>query len=432
MLSGIINFENMTEEFLHYLWNYKLFNSELKTTDGESVIINSSGIHNHDEGPDFFNARIKIGNTLWAGNIEIHINSSDWQIHSHNSNKLYDNVILHVVYKFDKTIFRNNGEKIPTLELIGKFDESFFSKYKAFITSKSWIPCENIFNKSENIVIKSWLNSIVFERFEKKAGCFQEFLKITNNDLHESFYILLARNFGFKINSDAFELLARSTPLKILNKHKDNLFQVEAILFGQAGMLEEDFEDEYPRMLKKEFNYLRTKYYLHHDNFNNWKFLRIRPLNFPTIRISQLANLIYKSDNLLNMVIDETNPEKIIEIFNCKTSEYFNDHFIFDKKTINKEKPLGKNASTLLIINVVVPFLFIYAKLKDNIFYSEKAIELLAMLPTEKNSIINKWKVIYPEINSSLESQAFIELKNNYCDKKRCLECRIGNFLLKN
>jgi hypothetical protein len=427
-----LNFAKMTEEFLHYIWNFKLFNSELRTTDGDTVTINSSGIHNNDEGPDFFNARIKIGNTLWAGNIEIHINSSDWLIHTHNSNKLYDNVILHVVYKFDKTIFRNNGEKIPTLELEGKFDKSFFSKYKSFITSKSWIPCENIFSKAENIIIKSWLNSIAFERFEKKAGYLQEFLNITNNDLRESFYILLARNFGFKINSDAFELLARSTPLKILNKHKDNIFQVEAILFGQAGMLEEDFADEYPKMLKKEYNYLRNKYNLNHENFNNWKFLRIRPLNFPTIRISQFANLIYKTDNLLDMVINENNHQKIIEIFHCKTSEYFKDHFIFDKKTIIKEKPIGKNASALLIVNVVVPFLFIYAKMKDNIIYSEKAIELLEMLPSEKNSIINKWKVIYPGINTALESQAFIELKNNYCDKKRCIDCRIGNFLLKN
>lgn len=431
-MSGTSSKVNMTEEFLHYLWKYKLFNKVLKNTDGETIIIKSSGEHNSDEGPDFLNARVVIGNTLWAGNVEIHINSSDWNNHNHSFHKLYNNIILHVVLNNDVQIFRSNNEKIPTVIIEDKYNKDLYLKYKSFQSSKLWIPCEKMFSNADPIIIQSWLNKIAIERFENKTAFLDIYLKKTKNDLRECFYILLARNFGFKINSDAFELLAANTPLNILCKHIDCRFQVESILFGQAGMLEKTFHDAYPNSLRKEYNYLKRKYNLEPIIFSNWKFLRTRPHNFPTIRISQIADLLCKTGNFLDSILEAKNVEKLMSLFNCEASEYFNSHFTFDKSSEKCKKVLGKRASISLIINTVIPFLFLYSRLHDNSKYSEYAINLLENMPPENNSIVSRWETICGKVNSALESQSLLELKTNYCNNKRCLNCRIGIFLLKN
>lgn len=421
----------MTEEFLHYLWKYKLLDHDLFTTEGECISIITTGNHNFDEGPDFFNARIRIGETLWVGNIEIHINSSDWDRHSHAYNKLYDNVILHVVYKEDKKILPYNKEKFATLIIKDKFNEKLEDRYNELKKSLCWIPCEKSFRNIEKIILDSFVTKLAIERFEKKTVYIKELLKNTNNDILESFYITLARNFGFKVNSEAFEMLAKSTPAKLISKNRDVEFRTEALLFGQAGMLNRDFSDDYPRMLKKEYSYQKKIHGLEPMNQGIWKFMRTRPMNFPTIRISQFANLISNSMNILQTALHENDIEIIIKLFNCHASEYFSDHLDFDKPCERKKKSLGIEAATSLIINTVIPFHFLYASVYNNQQYVDKAIRLLETLPAENNLIIRKWSKIYQPLRSAMESQAFIELKTYYCDKKRCLDCRIGNFLLK-
>ena len=257
-------------------------------------------------------------------------------------------------------------------------------------------------------------------------------LKRTKNDVLECFYISLARNFGFKVNNDAFEMLAFSTPYKLIIKNRDDNIRTEALLFGQAGLLEKDFSDIYSNHLKKEYRYLKKIYNIEPIPQGVWKFMRTRPLNFPTIRISQFAKLISNSDNLLKSALDEDNIENIIKLFDCNASEYFSNHLDFDKTCDFKEKFIGKDSAISLIINSVIPFYFLYSSVYNNNYYIEKAIQILEKLPAENNSIIRKWSKIYKPLKSALESQAFIEIKTNYCDRKRCLDCRIGNFLLKN
>ncbi len=425
------NHLKIKEELLHYIWENKLFyKNDLTDEDGNDIIIEDVGLKNNDAGPDFFNSKIKIGNTTWAGNIEIHINSSDWNKHNHNVDKAYDNVILHLVFENDKDVFNTKGEKILTCEL--KFDEKYLKKYEYLINSEDVISCKSYINKTESFILNSWLSSLLIERIEQKTTYIKQILEFTSNNWEEAFYISLAKAFGFKVNSLPFEILAKSLPSIILAKNKNNVFQLESLLFGQAGMLNNKLiEDAYFTSLQKEYAFLKNKYKLKPIEPHLWKFLRIRPVNFPTIRISQFAQLINKSSHLFSKIVEAKNIKTLQQMFNIQASEYWNAHYTFGKISKKRTKKVGKSAIENILINTVIPILFLYGKEKGKTEIQEKAFYLLEQIKPEKNKIINKWEDVGLEVKNAYFSQSLIQLYNEYCLKKRCLNCRIGNKYLK-
>ncbi len=422
----------ITEDFLHYIWNFKLFNTnDLKTTNKETIQILKSGQHNTDAGPDFFNAQIKLENTLWAGNVEIHINSSDWIKHHHETDNAYNNVILHVVYHHDREIKNANGNAIPTLELKNLIDLKLILNYEQLISNKNWIPCSNQIHSVDEFVINNWLERLVFERLERKSIEIEATLIKNKNDWEETFYQLLFKYFGLKVNAEPFLLLAKNTSLKIIEKHK-NSFTVEALLFGQAGFLTENMEDEYFKRLKKEYQFLNSKFSLVPLDKSLWKFLRLRPANFPTIRIAQLANLLVHEPRLFSKIIAINYVQEIRQLFELTASKYWDNHYQFgvtQKKSITKRT--GKLMIDSLIINVIVPMLFVYATTTQNEELKNKAIQFLEKLTSEKNTILLNFEKLGVKSNNALQSQALIELKTNYCFQKKCLNCSIGNNLIK-
>lgn len=421
----------MREDFLHFIWKFRLYTKELYTTDGEELIVIHPGQHNDDAGPDFTNAQIRLGKTLWAGNTEIHVKSSEWYVHGHHTDNAYSNIILHVVYEHDRSVYDRNGREVPTLELKGKFSESIFQKYFYYLNNKNWIPCEKDLHYLSIEKVNIWLNSLLIGRMERKAANLRSLLEHNKNNFEETFYQVLAGNFGFKINEQPFRMLAAVLPLQILGRHKNSLMQIEALLFGSAGLLNADFQDEYPRALKKEFEFLRNKYQLVPVQGHLWKFMRLRPPNFPTIRIAQFAALVHKSQRLFMKIIETDGIEGLIELFDVEASSYWDNHFVFDKPSEGSTKKLGKEAIQNLLLNTVVQMLFLYSLVKADERYQEKAVEFLMQIEPESNSIIKGWKAVGIDAKNAFESQALIELKNNYCNQKKCLHCSIGLDLLK-
>ncbi len=421
---------SIPENFLIYLWKHRLINNELNTSEGSRLQIIHPGIRNNDSGPDFFNGRIKIDHTTWAGNIEIHVLSSDWFKHGHDNDPAYDNIILHVVYENDRPVYRKNGETIPTLELKGNFDERILENYHKFLELNKWIPCEEMIETVNRFDVLSWLDKLMAERLEYKAQEIENELNSTKQDFQEVFYRKLARNFGFKTNGDAYALLAQSLPLNILAKHKSQILQLEALLFGQAGMLKPNFKDDYPGLLKKEYAFLAEKYNLRPIDRKLWKFMRLRPANFPTIRISQFAQVIYRSSALLNKILEAPKLNDVIDFLKVDALDYWNTHFVFDKKAGSRKKRLGLASVHLILINTIIPFLFVYGRHKEDTGLQDKALSWLEQLPPESNAIIRRYSALGIKPKNAMESQALIEMKHNYCDDKRCLECRIGHVLL--
>lgn len=422
----------MDEEFVIYLWRHKLINfDQIVINDtNEKIQILSVGTRNSDSGPDFFNARIKIDKTIWAGNIEVHVKSSDWKKHHHKADTSYDNIILHVVYIDDTPVNRKNGERIPTIQLKGNFDNSILTKYQAFIAKTNWIPCENQIKSIDNFTRFAWLESLCIERLEQKALSIAKQLDLSQQNFSEIFYRHLCRNFGFKTNADAFELLARSLEFQILGKHINRLDQLEALLFGQAGMLNMDFSDDYPVKLKNEYEFLSKKYKLVTLDSKIWKFLRMRPSNFPTIRISQFANLLYASSGLLMNTLQLKRLNDIRDLMKVDANEYWRNHSNFDRLSKSKSTLLGSASIDLILINTIIPFTFIYGRIFKMKEAEEKALLWYEQIKPEKNSISIKFSNLGLSIKNAKQSQAVIQLKVNYCDHKRCLSCRFGHALI--
>lgn len=422
----------MREDFLHYLWRTKRFHLEqLQSTQGESLQITDFGKHNSHAGPDFLEAKVKVGDTLWAGNVEIHLNASDWLAHKHQEDRAYDNVILHVVLDEDRPIFRKSGERIPCLELRKRIPPKIVNTYQKIVHNEHWIPCQHHFFTVSSLTKNMWLDRLLVERLEQKTVHIAAQLAKTNNAWEEIFYQFLAKNFGVKTNAAPFELVAQSIPLNLFAKHKNNLFQIEALLFGQAGLLNDEFVDNYPKALKKEYQFLQKKYSLQPIKKESWRFMRMRPANFPTIRIAQFATLIYQSKHLFSKILEAESIKDLEQLFKVALSEYWLTHYLFDKKTAERKKTLGKSTIHLFIINTIVPFLFLYGTHKSIDQYRDKALQFLEALAPEKNSIIEKWQTLGLTPESAYETQALLQLKNEYCTKKRCLECAIGNSILK-
>ncbi|MBI2968436.1 MAG: DUF2851 family protein [Bacteroidetes bacterium] len=424
----------MTEEFLRFVWQYRLFdNRNLTTSDGDPVEIFRPGDSNTDSGPDFSNARIRIGQTTWAGNVEIHVNASDWLKHHHSENPSYKNTILHVVYKNDRKVKRNDAELLPALELKDKFDPNLFHRYTNLVQNKSWIPCERQIRGVDNLIIHQWIDRLSADRLERRTLFITQTLEDTSNNWNESFYRHLARNFGFKVNSEPFQVLARSLPLNLVAKHKDNADHVEALYFGQAGLLEGEFRDDYPNRLKKEYDFLRQKYGLRPIPAGavQWKFMRLRPFNFPTVRIAQFSNLMMRSSNLFPRILEANDLRELSTLFDITASPYWNNHFIFDTIAPGREKRLGTGAANNILINTAIPFLFVYGKKKQINQLCNKAIDFLSKIPGEENEIIDRWKIAGMPVKNAFCTQALLELKNEYCDKRKCLSCSIGSRIIR-
>ena len=425
----------MKEELLHFIWKMSLLDPrKLKTTNDEIISIAQSGIHNHDAGPDFLEARVRIDNTLWAGNVEIHINSSDWYKHGHHKDEAYKNVILHVVFNHDKDIFHQNEKHpVPVLQLKDSISPEIIRKYESMLYNSEWIPCAKHLHKVPFLHQVSWLERVLIERLEEKSERIFDQLKNTSGNWQECFYRALARYFGFNVNNQPFEQLASSLPSNILVRHKNNRLQLEALLFGQAGMLPSaQFQDEYPNKLSKEYDFLRKKYNLTPLELHQWKFMRTRPSNFPGIRISQLADLISHSSHLFSKLLEQSSTKSAEKLFECTASEYWNDRYHFDKPAPSKPKKLGKKSIQNLLINLMAPFLYAYGKYHNKEDYKTKAIEILEELSPEQNSITKKWRELGIPNKNAARSQALLYLHKNYCKRKKCLNCQIGTYILKN
>ena len=398
----------------------------LTTTEGESVEVVATGYRNTNSGPDFLEAKIQIGDKLWAGHVEIHVKSSDWNRHGHQSDKAYQNVILHVVYEND-----TKTTALPTLELKSHFDETLFTNYQRFISSKNWIPCEKTIAQVPVFTRLSWLDRMAVERLETKSESVNKILEANQFDWEDALYKLLMRYFGLKVNNEAFETLANLLPFKTLLKHADNLTQVEAMLMGCAGFLEDDFTEDYPFLLKREFAVMKAKFNLLTLPAERFKFMRMRPSNFPTIRLAQMAQLIHKNGCLFSKIREAKSAAEVKALFDVAASEYWESHYRLGIPTESKPKHLGDTTAGLLIINAVVPLLFCYGKLHKDESVCETAMQFLEETEAEDNVIIRHFASCGIAAQNAMQSQALLHLYNIYCKRKRCLECRIGNVLLR-
>ena len=417
----------MSERLLQYIWQFQYYNSNnLTTVDGDIVQINYPGIFNTNQGPDFLEGKIKVTDTIWAGNIELHIKSSDWNLHKHSDDKNYNNIILHVVWENDIEL----GLPFPVLELQNRVSNFLLSRYEELMKASAFIPCQSSINKVDVLTWNSWKDRLLAERLQQKASVVFDHLSKNNNHWEETFWWLLASNFGIKVNSIAFEKIAKSLPISILAKHKNQIHQLEALLFGQAGLLENTFKDDYPAMLQKEYLFYKSKYKLQPIQASLF-FLRMRPANFPSIRLAQLAMLINQSVNLFSIIKESKSLKEIKSLLNVTANDYWHYHYVFDESTAFKEKNTGTQMINNILINTIVPIVFAYGLFNKEEDYKNKALEWLEEISAEKNSITNAYAQLGIENNNAFDSQALIQLKNEYCDKKRCLECAVGNRLFK-
>jgi hypothetical protein len=416
----------MNEKLFQYIWQFRHFNlSELTTVENEPLQIIHPGTLNTNQGPDFLNAKIKIGNTIWAGSIELHLRSSDWKNHKHSGDKNYNNVILHVVWQDNVDL----QLPFPTLELQSKISKLLLAKYDELMNTNAFIACQNNIHKIEPFIWNAWKDRLLAERLEDKAQRIFEYIQINHNHWEETFWWLLARNFGIKVNSDAFEKIAQSLPINILAKHKNQIHQTEALLFGQAGLLETDFKEAYPSMLQKEYWFCKSKYQLTPIQIP-LHFLRMRPSNFPTVRLAQLAMLIHNSSHLFGQIRDSNSLKDVKALLNVTANDHWHYHYTLDEASAFKEKNIGTQMINNILINTIVPVLFAYGQYHKEQQYKDKALQWMEEISAEKNEITKGFVSLNVENNNALDSQALIQLKNSYCNQKRCLECAVGNKLM--
>ncbi len=423
----------MQEQLLHFIWHRKLFNQEgLRTTLDQPVEIIHTGIPNHDQGPDFLQSRIRIDEQLWAGHVEIHVRSSEWYMHLHDKDAHYNNVILHVVWQEDQPVLDTSGNRIPCIELAGRVEHELLERYTHLMNNEEWVPCASSLSSVPEITRTSWLERLMTERLESKTDLVSKILVQCTGDWEQAFFVVLARQLGAPANSDSMENLAMKIPLTMLRKHGDRIDQIEAMLFGVAGMLTKDLGQGYPTMLRKEFEFLKNKYGLQPMPALRWKFMRMRPVHFPTIRIAQLAIMIARIPQFITLLTELTSPEQWMKQFMIvPENEYWKDHYHFKNASPSSGKRLGKDTAVYLIINLVAPFLFIYGKIQGLPLLKEKALSFLSELPAEKNAIIEGWKLCGWTAENAGQTQAMLHLKKNYCDTRRCLHCAIGLKVLK-
>lgn len=423
----------LSEKLLQFIWLHRLYNgqSSLKATDGEKILVIHPGYWNDHAGPDFLEAKIKIGNTLWVGPLEIHLRSSDWEKHGHTGDASYAKLILHVVYEDDGPVATKDGSEFPTLELKSLIDPGLLYQHERLMSSVQFVPCAESIRSVRPITIHTQLSRMLADRLEEKTAAIRIDLQRGNNHWQDVFYVHLARGFGLHINQDAFEQLARITPLQLLTKHKHHLIQIEALLFGQAGFLSDYFDHPYPVALQLEYGYLRKLYSLDPMDKHRWKFLRLRPANFPTIRIAEFAQLVVDSSQLFTRILDAGSLNDLEKLLQVKVSDFWLDHYHFHDASRERHKSLGKSFVHALIINAIIPVLFLYGRYQGKEGYCEKAIRFMEEIPAENNAIITQWKALGIDAAHAADTQALLQLKKRYCDTRRCLECRIGYEVLR-
>ncbi|UOX32230.1 DUF2851 family protein [Flavobacterium sediminilitoris] len=422
----------MKEDFLHYIWLHKKVNvTQLYTTKGEKIEILHFGHYLQTSGPDFFNSKIIIDNQQWAGNIEIHVKSSDWYLHNHQKDENYDNVILHIVWEHDIEVFRKDNSEIPVLELKECVSKTEVVKYENLIKTKTWINCENQITTIDDFIFDNWKERLFFERLERKSNEVLQLLSETKNDWEAVLFCMLAKNFGLNTNGEAFLKIAKSIPFSTIRKERISVENLEALLFGYSNLLEENYEDEYYIKIVSKWEYLQNKYALEKIFLEPLQFYKLRPDNFPTIRLAQLASLYSTIDNVFSKCINLNDKDKFYRLFSFETNNYWKDHYNFDKKNSTKRKLLSRNFIDLIIINTIIPLKFTYDYYigKDNI---ESILSLIKQIQPEKNAIINKFNSFKIKANDAFDSQSLLQLKNEYCSKNKCLHCRIGLKLIKN
>lgn len=428
------------EQLLHYVWKHKMLPlKEMKTTKGLHIEVIDSGLHNMNSGPDFFNAKIKIDDTLWVGNVEIHDKASDWYLHKHDKDERYNNVILHVCGDIDMEVKNQNGDSLPQLQL--DVPEHVTQHYAELLSTDKYPPCYKIIPELSNLMVHSWMSALQTERLEQKTDAIINRVEQCNGSWEAGFFVTLARNFGFGINGDAFEHWALSIPLNDVAHHRDNLFQIEAIFMGQAGLLDLEtvpakyheiaIADGYFNKLKDEYLYLKHKFGLQQIDSNMWRFLRLRPQNFPHIRISQLANLYYAAKCSISQIVECDTVKEAMNTMHTGVTQYWETHYTFGSESEKNEKHISPFSLNLLMINTVIPVLFAYGRHQSKEKYCDRAFDFLEQLKAENNHIVRMWKECGLNVENAGDSQALIQLKNEYCDKKNCLRCRIGYEYLK-
>jgi len=422
----------MQEDLLHFVWKYqKLPQGAIEGSKGEKIQIQSPGTHNHIAGPDFFNAKIEIDRQLWAGTVEVHTKASDWYAHGHETDPNYNNVILHLVWEDDVQVFRKDNSIIPTLELKNLISQSVLNSYQQLLhTSKNkFINCEQDFASVDEVILNNWLERLYIERLEKKSALIFDLLKKSKNDWEKVLFCLLMKNFGLNIKGDAFLSIAIKYDFAIIRKVSNDVLRLESLLFGSAQLLNSDCTDGYYLNLKREFAFLSNKFQLANENGVSPDFFGLRPNNFPTIRLSQIANLYYKNPTIFNRVIKAKSVVELQTIFETSASSYWDNHYTFGKESKKRKKKLTKEFINLLIINTIIPIKFCYANYKG-VENSGELIQLISTIKPEKNSIVTKFDRIGLKTSSALESQSKIQLYKQYCFKNRCLQCAVGVSLL--
>ena len=428
------------EKLLYYIWKYKLFPLRpLQTTDGQPLEVIDPGILNHDAGPDFQNAKVKIGNTIWAGSVEIHQKSSDWFAHGHHEDARYNNVVLHVAEKADQPVITQDGQTPPQMEL--EVPAYLETNYKALCHTTDYPRCHRVIPRIDTFTVHSWLNALLCERLEQRAETVARRLKTANGDWEQAFFATLARNFGFGINGDAFEEWARHIPLQAVGHHRDDLFQIEALFLGQAGLLdidtipqkyrEEAANDGYYPRLKQEYDYLAHKFSLQPMDAEAWKFLRLRPQNFPHVRISQLARLYYDQRAGFSRLLEAKTIEELHAMLSTHATTYWESHYTFGCPSYKNAKTLTKASLNLIVVNTVVPVLYAYGITHAQDVFRQRALQLLEPIQAENNHITRLWDECGIRAESAADSQALLQLKKEYCDRRYCLHCRFGYEFLK-
>ena len=428
------------EELLHYVWKHKLFPlSPLETTDQQAVEVIDPGLHNRNAGPDFFNAKIKIAGTLWVGNVEIHEKASDWYRHGHEKDGRYDNVILHICETIDMEAKNSNGA--PLLQMQLSIPSHVLRHYRELLSIDQYPPCYQVIPTLTHLTVHSWMSALQTERLSQKTDAIEQRVRKCNGSWESGYFVTLARNYGFGINGEAFEQWALNIPLHAVDHHRDNLFQIEAIFLGQAGLLsmesiperyrENALRDEYFNKLTTEYSYLAHKFSLTPVDYRLWRFLRLRPQNFPHIRISQLANLYYQRKAGLAQLFEATTIEETKKVLATSVTPYWETHYTFGSESIRNEKRVSPFSLNLLLINTAIPMLFAYGRHRGKELLCDRAFDYLETLKAENNHIVRMWQQCGLIVENAGDSQALIQLKKEYCDKKECLRCRIGYEYLK-
>jgi hypothetical protein len=394
-------------------------------------MIMNTGERNRDAGPDFFNALVRIGDTTWAGSVEIHVKASDWYRHGHDKDAAYENVIIHAVYDYDRPIHRTSGEEIPAVVLKGHVPKKAYAAYQDFLNNHLWIPCASEIGRMQENIMQTHLEQLCIDRLGRRAADIARLLDNSKGDWSQAFFVSLAGSLGSRVNKEPMEMLARQTPAQVLMKCRSDIFQLEALLFGQAGMLDDRLKDEYPGGLFSEYQHLKTKFSLSGIPVHLWKFLRLRPVSFPTVRLAQLAAIYHHCPLPLGLLIDEKDHLRWDQLFMVTASEYWQTHYQFDRATPETDKRVGQDTVNLIMINTVIPFLHYFGQVHNNQDLSDSSLEKFAGIPAENNSIIKSFATFGVKFNNAMQTQGALELKKYWCDRRRCLDCIIGHELLK-